>query len=110
MIHLGKKIKQVLEAQHLKVSEFSKKIDKSRTVIYHIFERESLDSFLLYKISKALDYNFFSLYIEKTDSESLKSKPHKNSGSNYYKVKYIDLLEKHSLLLESKMEEYINEK
>lgn len=61
-IHIGKKIKEELYRQGVSVTEFAKKINRSRNVVYDIFERESIDTELLNKISRILNCNFFSLY------------------------------------------------
>ncbi|MBC7862831.1 MAG: helix-turn-helix transcriptional regulator [Bacteroidia bacterium] len=61
-MHIGKKIREVLEQSHLSVVEFAEKINKSRTVVYNIFERESIDSRLLYTISEVLNFDFFAFY------------------------------------------------
>jgi len=108
MIHIGKKIKEVIEARGLGVSLFAKKINKSRSVVYNIFERESIDSILLYKISEALDFNFFSLFeISSKENNITESTPFYGDG---WKIKYFDLLEKYNLLLENKVEAYFKHK
>lgn len=61
-IHIGKKIKEEIYQQGVSVTAFAKKINRSRNVVYNIFERESIDTDLLNKISKALNCDFFSLY------------------------------------------------
>lgn len=61
-IHIGKKIKEELYQQKISVSVFAKKINRSRNVVYDIFERESIDTDLLNKISKILNCDFFSVY------------------------------------------------
>jgi hypothetical protein len=61
-IHIGKKIREVLGQSRLSVVEFAVKINKSRTVVYDIFERESIDTKLLFTISEVLDFDFFSFY------------------------------------------------
>lgn len=61
-IHIGKKIKEELYRQGVSVTEFAKKINRSRNVVYDIFDRESIDTELLNKISRILNCNFFSLY------------------------------------------------
>lgn len=62
VIHIGKKIKEELYNQKIPVSAFAKKINRSRNVVYDIFERESIDTDLLNKISKILNCDFFSVY------------------------------------------------
>jgi len=61
-IHIGKKIKEELYKQGISVSTFARKINRSRNVVYDIFERESIDTALLNKIGLVLRIDFFSLY------------------------------------------------
>lgn len=106
MIHIGKKIKEVVNAKEISVALFAKKINKSRTVVYNIFERDSIDSLLLYKISEVLDFNFFALY----QLDNNKNSNEVNESLTFYgdgwKIKYFDLLEKYNLLLEKKVTDY----
>ncbi len=61
-IHIGKKIKEEVYGQGIPIVSFAKKINRSRNVVYNIFERESIDTDLLNKIGRVLDCDFFSLY------------------------------------------------
>lgn len=99
MIHIGLHIKQVIETKEVSISAFAKEINKSRTVVYHIFTRQSIDTNLLMAISKALDYNFFQLYFPQEESPKTVNEP--SSGyEESFKVKYYSLLEKYNRLLE----------
>ena len=64
MVHIGQKIKNVLGESKYTVTDFATKINKSRTVVYNIFERETIDTGLLYRISKVLEHDFFIYYKE----------------------------------------------
>lgn len=66
-IHIGKKIKEELYKQGISVSAFAKKINRSRNVVYDIFERESIDTGLLNKIGLILRIDFFSIYSEQKE-------------------------------------------
>jgi transcriptional regulator with XRE-family HTH domain len=66
-IHIGKKIKEELYKQGISVSTFAKRINRSRNVVYDIFERESIDTALLNKIGLILRIDFFSLYSEQKE-------------------------------------------
>lgn len=66
-IHIGKRIKEELYEQGLSVSAFAKKINRSRNVVYDIFERESIDTSLLNKISLVLRIDFFTLYSDQKE-------------------------------------------
>ena len=61
-IHIGKKIKEVVDHSHYSITEFASLINRSRTVAYNIFERDTLDTGLLQQIGKVLNYNFFRYY------------------------------------------------
>ncbi|MGZ4053799.1 MAG: hypothetical protein ACXVPU_00085 [Bacteroidia bacterium] len=66
-IHIGKKIKEELYKQDISVSTFAKRINRSRNVVYNIFERESIDTALLNKIGLILHIDFFSLYSDQKE-------------------------------------------
>ena len=62
MVHIGKLIKQELETQERPPpSWLARKISCERPNVYNIFERKSLDTDLLFQISKALDKDFFAI-------------------------------------------------
>ena len=58
-LHIGHLVKAVFDESGLTVAEFAKRIHCDRTNVYKIFARQSLDTELLVKISKALQHNFF---------------------------------------------------
>lgn len=59
MLHIGKHIKRRLEELERSPAWLAKKINCDRTNIYKIFNRSSIDTELLARISKALEYDFF---------------------------------------------------
>lgn len=61
-IHIGKKIREEVDRQNIPITDFARKISRSRNVVYDIFERESVDTDLLNKIGKVLNCDFFSIY------------------------------------------------
>lgn len=61
-VHIGKKIREVLDKSHYTIVEFAKKINLTRDGAYKIFEKESIASDQLEKISKVLNHDFFSYY------------------------------------------------
>jgi hypothetical protein len=108
MIHVGKKVKEVLDTKAISVTSFAKKINKSRSVVYNIFERESIDSVLLYKISEVLEFNFFNLF-QFEESQNKVAEPIISYGEDW-KTKYLEVLEKYNDLLEKKVEVYFRSK
>ena len=75
-IHIGKKIKGVFYNSPLSATEFARRINKSRTIVYNIFSRSTIDTGLLLRIGKVLDYDFFADYSE---SKAPKSKEDKHT-------------------------------
>lgn len=64
MVHIGKKIKEILESQERTPAWLAKKINCERTNVYYIFKQSSINTDLLLKISVALHHNFFNYYTE----------------------------------------------
>jgi hypothetical protein len=62
VIHIGKRIKEILGESRFSVIEFAAKINRTRDVVYKIFAKESIDTALLQKISQVLEHDFFSYY------------------------------------------------
>lgn len=62
-IHIGKKIKEILDGRKdIKVKDFAKKINLTRDGAYKIFEKETIATDQLEKISKVLNHDFFGYY------------------------------------------------
>ena len=59
-IHIGKIIEEELRRQERTVTWLSRKIHCDRRNIYDIFSRTSIDTDLLYKLSIALNKDFFA--------------------------------------------------
>ena len=79
MVHIGQKIEEMVHALNMPITEFASKINKSRTVVYDIFTRQTIDTGLLYNISEALQYNFFKLYF---DNETMANDANELYGKN----------------------------
>jgi transcriptional regulator with XRE-family HTH domain len=58
-IHIGQQVKLILETKGISVTEFARRINKSRENVYSIFTRKSIETGLLSKISEVLEYDFF---------------------------------------------------
>jgi len=105
-IHIGEKIKQRAKELRIGPTELARKISTSKQNIYGIFKRESIDTGLLDKLSKALNFDFFALYINpklpptKETVEEKKAKAYLVPEEEYQLVKnqFMDLKEKYELL------------
>jgi hypothetical protein len=63
MVHIGEEIKKQVHLKKMQVTRLSKILNTNRNNIYDIYTRGGVDTQLLCKLSKALDYNFFHLYV-----------------------------------------------
>jgi hypothetical protein len=61
-IHIGQQIKIVFDTRGISVTEFARRINKSRENMYSIFSRKTIDTGLLFSISRVLEFDFFKLY------------------------------------------------
>jgi hypothetical protein len=72
-VHIGKKVKEVMDKMGMKPTEFGRRINKSRETVYNIFTRKSIDTSLLEKICTVLNHDFFQYYTPlKSEVEKLK--------------------------------------
>lgn len=61
-IFIGRLIENELRRQQKSVVWLARQLECNRTNIYKIFDRQSIDSELLLRISRALSHNFFTHY------------------------------------------------
>ena len=117
-MHIGKIIKEAVKTNGISVTEFAKKINYSRRNIYSIFEKESIDTSLLAKISEVLDKNFFVHYTSSSKKNTITlpsvSEP---SGENEYRenrvrelLKEIEYLKEINALLKIQVDKLTKKK
>lgn len=58
-MHIGKRIKEVLEQRQMPVTWLAKEINCERTNVYNIFARKDINTGLLTKLGIILEHNFF---------------------------------------------------
>lgn len=61
-ICIGKLIEEELHRQERSVTWFARKLNCTRTNVYKIFHRTTIDTALLQRISSILHYDFFIIY------------------------------------------------
>ena len=61
MLHVGQRIKEIFDLQpkNHNIEWFAAKLHCKRSNIYNIFSRSTIDTDLLFHISKILDHDFF---------------------------------------------------
>lgn len=70
-IHIGQIIRNAVKSKKMTVTSFASSINCTTRNVYKIFDKESVDTALLEKISRALNQNFFVHYLNKEDVEML---------------------------------------
>lgn len=123
MVHIGKKIEEVVRAKRIGISELAEMINKSRPLVYDIFDRESIDTALLKRLSEVLNFNFFGLYFTNNELNTQQSRSlskdelievlkreviEKNKALDSANVE-IEYLKKIILLLEEKLERTVGD-
>lgn len=99
MIHIGQKIKEVVEKRGIAKTELARRLNMTSSNIHKIFNRESIDTDLLTRLSEILEFDFFQFY-QQTPSNlkqnaNTKEKPasytsHPNEEAEYYKTKLLE--------------------
>ena len=59
MDHIGRKIKEIVQKRGISKSELGRRIGTTSTNVFKIFQRKSIGTELLMKLSRALDHDFF---------------------------------------------------
>lgn len=71
MIHIGKIIEAEMKRQERTPAWLARKINCVRTQIYYIYKQESINTDTLLRISKALNFNFFTYYDNEYNAKNL---------------------------------------
>jgi hypothetical protein len=110
MNHRGEVIEKAVRESNIPISRIAKQLKKSRQFVYNIFETPNVPLDLILEIGKIINYDFSS------DIKLLRSKTIKENKKNeeetleYWKNKYIRLLENYNELLIEKSLTSKNEK
>lgn len=88
---IGERIKAIFDARQMKLKDFAEEIGVARQNIYRIFEKDSIDTDLLIKISSVLEHNFF-MYFESTDSNKKIASTQADKGENEALLKELDFI------------------
>ncbi len=72
-MHIGNILRERLRKEGKSVVWLARELGCHRTNVYNLFDKYSLDTVLLERLSVILNYNFFELYSEET-REKMKRK------------------------------------
>lgn len=70
MVHIGQCIRLKVEEQGKTTVWLARELGCHRTNIYNIYDKMTIDTGVLFRISKILDFDFFSLYSEDMKTKS----------------------------------------
>ena len=88
---IGERIKAIFDARQMKLKDFAEEIGVARQNIYRIFEKDSIDTDLLIKISSVLEHNFF-MYFENGESNKKIGSGQIDKGENEALLKELDFI------------------
>jgi plasmid maintenance system antidote protein VapI len=91
-IHIGSVIRKKLKERDMCVIDFANAMHCSRSCVYSLFERRNIDLELLVSISKILNYDLSTLYLEED-----------NQSKEYILIIKTNELKKNELLLDDRI-------
>ena len=114
MKHRGEIIERAVRNSGIPIKYIAKQLHKSRQYIYNIFHTSDVSIDIILQIGKIIHYDFskdikeivgvYDTNISGTDSEILNDSSAVYNSVNYWKEKYLALLETHNNLLQQIIE------
>jgi predicted transcriptional regulator len=101
--HMGTLLEHVVRKKGINITELAKSLKVSRRTIYSWFKQEQLNQNILHRISDIISENIFEINeelkadIQQSADEGFEHNTARND--DYWKDKYLDLLERYSDLL-----------
>jgi AcrR family transcriptional regulator len=94
---VGKMIEDAVRATGFSITLVAKKLGVTRRTIYNYFDEEHLDAHIIHQFEKLLNLRLLTPEIEES-----KTSVQITDSAEYWRNKYIELLEKYTQLLEEK--------
>jgi hypothetical protein len=83
-IHIGQEIRKRVKERGMTITHFAKRVGSTPKTIHAAFKRPSIDTMLLKKCSKELEFDFFALYSQDLKIEGATTS--KEPGPKYAKT------------------------
>ncbi len=97
--HKGRVLERVIRKKGINISQLAKKIGVNRRSLYNYFQEKNLKSIVFEKIAAAINYDFMLEYpnilIGEPSIQGAFYGPKMAQDVDYWKNKYISLLERH---------------
>ncbi|MEJ7557071.1 MAG: helix-turn-helix domain-containing protein [Pedobacter sp.] len=103
-IHMGQLLEKVIRKKGINISELAAALNITRRTLYNWFKQEVIDEITMQRISSAISYDIYSLdkTIPRITKSHIKEHPlQEERNEEYWKNKYLDLLERYAKLLET---------
>lgn len=114
MQHRGKIVEKAVRESEVSITKICKKLGKTTRWMYYTFDNPDVSLDHIVQIGKVINHDFsseikeYALFIEKPFRTSFyepeMSYNKHSENADYWKDKYLDLLEKYNALLTEKME------
>jgi predicted transcriptional regulator len=109
MEHRGEIIKQAIYKSGYPITELAKKLGKSRRWVYLMFDNTNVSLDLVLQIGKIIHYDFSAEIKETYRYQNAINEPatdykREESQAEYWKNKYLKLLEEYNELLKKKID------
>jgi len=104
MQHRGEIIKKAVYESGMPISQLALRLNRSRRWVYLMFENQNVSIDVVLAIGKVINYDFsFEIYELRKNvvQEERSAYPENTTTSEYWKAKYINLLEEYNTLLKN---------
>lgn len=78
-MNIGPVIREVLEDKGVSITKLAVQLSFSRTNIYKMFDRNTIDTNTLFRLCKVVDFDFFALLSDEFNKEQNETK---NNGTS----------------------------
>jgi hypothetical protein len=106
-VHVGKQLENAVRASEWSITALAQKLKLSRKTIYNYFENPDLDEHIVKRFENVLHVYIMHLQNDGKWVQEASTHYSENTSENssqFWKNKYLELLEKYSALLELKRE------
>lgn len=66
-VHIGSVVRKIFEEKQMTIVSFARELGCDRTCIYSLFDKKSIDTDQLIRVSKVLNHNFLLEYFDEKE-------------------------------------------
>lgn len=98
-LHMGELLERAIRRKGLNITEIAAALNITRRTLYNWFKQEIIDEDTMERISAIISYDISSGVSEPKITAVLPDETVIKKGEDYWKDRYIDLLERYSMLI-----------